>query len=506
MDAEGASREKARTAISALDEKFEQRRRDTEEKRQRKAEFDRLLTTVPEEDKPRLKAEFDAREREIMRERRKRYSQNDFEPLAVIGKGAFGEVRIVRLKETGEVFAMKSMVKDSMIKKNQVAHVKAERDALANAANGWVVTLHYSFQDDDNLYLVMDFLPGGDLMTLLIKQDVLPEAAVRFYAAEAIMAIQSVHDLGYIHRDLKPDNLLLDAGGHLKLTDLGLCTKVEDEFDRVRVETEAGSGGGDKDLTPTVPPSKYTRDRKLAYSTVGTPDYIAPEVLMKKGYGKEADWWSLGVILYECLIGYPPFYADDSVTTCRKILHWPRCLAWPRERTSHLSPECLDFVKRLMCYPDDRLGRGGVDELKSHPWFREVDWSTLQDQKAPYESPIGRFLGEVIASLKSLPRDDPEYPELVKTLTQNFDEFPDVPTTAPAASASKPSSGRRPGKGRRGGRGGSSNRFIGYTFKRSKDGRPVLSGPVSAGASPPPTASGAKPAATEGSGAGAATG
>ncbi len=128
----------------------------------------------------------------------------------------------MRAKEDGRIYAMKTMRKEAMLLKNQAAHVRAERDAMALSENPWVVKLHYSFQDASNLYLVMDLCPGGDLMTLLIKEDVLPEAAVRLYAAEAVMAVDAVHKLGYIHRDLKPDNFLLDWRGHLKLTDLGL--------------------------------------------------------------------------------------------------------------------------------------------------------------------------------------------------------------------------------------------------------------------------------------------
>lgn len=266
-----------------------------------------------------------------MRASRKKVGVSDFESLAMIGKGAFGEVRLVRQKDTGEIFAMKSMFKDAMVAKNQVAHVAAERDVLAatgtasaDASAPWVVDLHYSFQDDVNLYLVMEFLVGGDMMTLLIKEDIFTEEAVRFFAAEAVLAIQSVHDLGYIHRDLKPDNVLLDHKGHLRLTDLGLCTKVDEDIPSDEVIHSSAAAAGTAAASSGAAAvddvrKKYRRDRKLAYSTVGTPDYIAPEVLSKKGYGKEADWWSLGVILFECLAGYPPFYADDPVSTCRKV-------------------------------------------------------------------------------------------------------------------------------------------------------------------------------------------
>lgn len=424
--------------------------------------------SLSDADRKRLTEEFDMQERLFSIEMRKRYSKDDFEALAVVGKGAFGEVRLVRLKDTGEVFAMKSLIKDAMIKKNQVGHVRSERNALVSSDNPWVVKLHYSFQDDDHLHLVMDFLPGGDLMTLLIKYDIFPESAVRFFAAEAVLAVQSVHDLGYIHRDLKPDNFLLDANGHLLLTDLGLCTKVEGEG--VDVAGRPADGVEDtRDVAPSsLPPGvKYFRDRKLAFSTVGTPDYIAPEVLTRRGYGMEADWWSLGVILYECLIGYPPFFADDSVTTCRKILNWQKCLAWPREKVEHLSPACLDFVKRLMSSADSRLGRHGIDEIKGHPFFAGIDWDTLHDQPAPYASPLAKLQGDAIERLKGMPRANPEFAGLVATLTGNFDEFPDVVLDEGVS-----------GGGGKVKRGGSKvkNEFVGYTFKRAKDGSgPVLS-------------------------------
>lgn len=151
----------------------------------------------------------------------------DFEPLQIIGRGAFGEVRICRFKETGEVVAMKKMKKSEMLYKNQVSHVKAERDVLAKAKNSWVVELKYSFQDEKHLYLIMEFLAGGDLMTLLMRKDILSEEESRFYIAETVLAIEIVHNLNYIHRDLKPDNILLDKNGHVKLTDFGLCKHAE---------------------------------------------------------------------------------------------------------------------------------------------------------------------------------------------------------------------------------------------------------------------------------------
>lgn len=150
----------------------------------------------------------------------------DFEPLGIIGRGAFGEVRVCRYKETGEIFAVKKMKKTEMIKKNQALHIRTEKDVLAEAQNPWIVGLNYSFQDEDFLYLVMDYAPGGDLMNLLMVKDILPENEVKFYAAELVMAIESMHKMNYIHRDLKPDNVLIDKDGHLKLSDFGLSKKI----------------------------------------------------------------------------------------------------------------------------------------------------------------------------------------------------------------------------------------------------------------------------------------
>ena len=184
---------------------------------------------IDETEKKRYREVFLKVEADAQRDMRRRLTTEDFEPLTVIGRGAFGEVRLVRMRDrfSREVYAMKSMLKEAMIMKNQVGHIRAERDILTESENSWIVTLFYSFQDERNLYMVMEYLPGGDLMGLLMKQDTFSENATKFYISELILAVSSVHALGYIHRDLKPDNVLLDWEGHIKLTDLGLCKKVE---------------------------------------------------------------------------------------------------------------------------------------------------------------------------------------------------------------------------------------------------------------------------------------
>jgi len=265
-----------------------------------------------------------------------------------------------------------------MLKKNQVAHIRAERDVLALADNPWVVKLHFSFQDDKNLYLVMEYLQGGDLMTILMKYDVLSDPITRFFIAETALAIHSVHQINYVHRDLKPDNILLDREGHVKLSDFGLCKAFDSQplayLDQYKDEAKANSPVNSKSKED---PKKGHRNRKLAYSTVGTPDYIAPEVFAQTGYGIECDWWSLGVIMYECLVGYPPFYADDPMSTCRKIVNWKKTLVFPEE--AHLSPESMDLITKLIVDAPKRLT---FEDIKAHKYFKGIDWNNIRKQKA----------------------------------------------------------------------------------------------------------------------------
>jgi len=222
-------------------------------------QLERTMIGLPEDKKHTLRGALDHEEMLIQKDSRKQISTADFESLVVIGRGAFGEVRLVRQKgrkeEPIQIFALKSMKKEMMVIKNQVGHVRAEREALAKADsdNKWLTALHYSFVDESHLYMVMEYLPGGDLMSLLIKEDTFSESVTRFFMAEAAHAISSVHALGYIHRDIKPDNMLLDSRGHLKLTDLGLCKKVgepspmDDPNVVLKALRQQGLVGGDVD-------------------------------------------------------------------------------------------------------------------------------------------------------------------------------------------------------------------------------------------------------------------
>jgi serine/threonine kinase 38 len=322
---------------------------------------------------------------------------------------------------------MKIMKKSEMLKKNQVTHIRAERDVLSLADCPWVVRLTYSFQDDKNLYLVMEYLQGGDLMTILMKYDILTEEQTRFYIGETALAIQAVHELNYIHRDLKPDNILLDRDGHVKLSDFGLCKAFDNGqapyLDQYKEEAKKSEAAG-KDVQGDKVKKWKARSRKLAYSTVGTPDYIAPEVFAQTGYGEECDWWSLGVIMYECLVGYPPFYAEDPMSTCRKIVNWKKTLVFPEE--AKLSPEAIDLINKLICDASKRLT---FEQIRNHKFFKGFDWEHVRNKKAAI---IPKVTSEVD--------------------TQNFDKFEEQaeePSDEPANKGPTDNS-----------------QFVGFTFKR----------------------------------------
>ena len=350
---------------------------------------------LAEEEAAKIKEEILHKEGENLRKKRKKISIFDFEPLKIIGKGAFGEVRVCKYLPNGSIVAIKKMKKEEMHKKNQVLHVRAERDVLSEAKNEWIVDLKFSFQDQNYLYLGMEFLPGGDLMSLLMARDILPEKDAKFYAAEIVLAIESVHKLDCIHRDLKPDNVLIDADGHIKLSDFGLSKKLDLKLLDNHLQNELKNFGsnsntnnirGNKNMSYAQQFSQFKnmkskKRRAFAFSTVGTPDYIAPEVIRQKGYGQEIDWWSLGVIMFEMMIGYPPFFSETSTETCKKILDWKNTLNIRPE--ANISKEAEDILRKLINDPETRLGTNGADEIKRHPFFRGIDWNRIKETLTP---------------------------------------------------------------------------------------------------------------------------
>uniref|UniRef100_A0A4W4H621 non-specific serine/threonine protein kinase n=1 Tax=Electrophorus electricus TaxID=8005 RepID=A0A4W4H621_ELEEL len=281
---------------------------------------------------------------------------DDFDRIKLIGKGAYGAVQLVRHKVSKQVYAMKQLSKFEMIKRSDSAFFWEEREIMAFSNSPWIVQLYCAFQDERHLYLVMEFMPGGDLVTLTMNYD-LPESWARFYTAEVVLALDAIHTMGFIHRDIKPDNMLLDRSGHLKLADFGTCMKM-DKSGMVRCET-----------------------------AVGTPDYISPEVLMSQGgtgyYGRECDWWSVGVFIYELLVGDTPFYTESLVGTYGKIMDHKNSLTFPNDM--EMSKEAKDLICAFLTDREVRLGRTGVDEIKCHPFFKNDQWTfdTIRDTMAP---------------------------------------------------------------------------------------------------------------------------
>ncbi|XP_065390705.1 myotonin-protein kinase isoform X25 [Macaca fascicularis] len=297
----------------------------------------------------------------VVRLKEVRLHRDDFEILKVIGRGAFSEVAVVKMKQTGQVYAMKIMNKWDMLKRGEVSCFREERDVLVNGDRRWITQLHFAFQDENYLYLVMEYYVGGDLLTLLSKfGERIPAEMARFYLAEIVMAIDSVHRLGYVHRDIKPDNILLDRCGHIRLADFGSCLKLQADG--------------------TV--------RSLV--AVGTPDYLSPEILQAVGggpgtgsYGPECDWWALGVFAYEMFYGQTPFYADSTAETYGKIVHYKEHLSLPLADEG-VPEEAQDLIQRLLCPPETRLGRGGAGDFRTHPFFFGLDWDGLRDSMPPF--------------------------------------------------------------------------------------------------------------------------
>lgn len=443
------TRQKAAAAKQFIENHYKNYLQGLQDRKERRRALQRRAqeAQVSSEEEEQMMRSLERKETEYMRLQRHKIGIDDFEPLTLIGKGAFGEVRLCRAKSTGEIFAMKKLKKSEMLSRGQVEHVRSERNLLVEVDSRCIVKLFYSFQDSDFLYLIMEYLPGGDIMTLLMREDILSEDVARFYMAESILAINSIHQHNYIHRDIKPDNLILDRNGHLKLSDFGLCKPLENKYSSILLNDEDyatqdsisdSEGNSSFDKAPWLMPKEklqqWKRNRRaLAYSTVGTLDYMAPEVLLKKGYGVECDWWSLGAIMYEMLVGYPPFCSDDPRMTCRKIINWRTCLKFPEE--PKISDEARDLICHLLCDVETRLGTGGVEEIKAHPWFRSVRWETLYEMEAAYKPTVTGDLD-----------------------TQNFEKFPEV--------EGSPSSVPRVGPWRKMLTSKDSN-FIGYTFKKS---------------------------------------
>ncbi|XP_074541072.1 microtubule-associated serine/threonine-protein kinase 1-like isoform X2 [Halichoeres trimaculatus] len=293
-------------------------------------------------------------------------SEEDFQSIKLISNGAYGAVYLVRHRETRQRFAMKKINKQNLILRNQIQQAFVERDILTFAENPFVVSMFCSFETRRHLCMVMEYVEGGDCATLLKNIGALPVELARMYFAETVLALEYLHNYGIVHRDLKPDNLLITSMGHIKLTDFGLS-----KMGLMSLTTNLYEGHIEKDAREFL-------DKQVC----GTPEYIAPEVILRQGYGKPVDWWAMGIILYEFLVGCVPFFGDTPEELFGQVI--TDNIVWP-EGDEALPADALSLISALLqTNPLVRLGTGGAFEVKQHSFFTELDWNSLLRQKAEF--------------------------------------------------------------------------------------------------------------------------
>ncbi|KAK1758432.1 Serine/threonine-protein kinase sid2 [Echria macrotheca] len=341
-------------------------------------------------------SKYTGRERAALRKRRVRLRQGDFQILTQVGQGGYGQVFLAQKKDTKEVCALKVMSKKLLFKLDEIRHVLTERDILTTAKSEWLVRLLYSFQDDKNIYLAMEYVPGGDFRTLLNNTGVLSNRHARFYIAEMFCSVDALHQLGYIHRDLKPENFLVDSTGHVKLTDFGLAAgflapaKIESMRVRLEKASETSVPFGKPMEQRTVAErregyrSMREKDVNYAKSIVGSPDYMAPEVLRGEEYDFTVDYWSLGCMLFEALTGFPPFAGSNADETWRNLKHWREVLKRPvwEDPSYFLSNRTWNFITTCINSRSKRFSK--IQDIYDHQYFAEVDWRILRETKAPF--------------------------------------------------------------------------------------------------------------------------
>ncbi|KAH9934843.1 cAMP dependent protein kinase [Fomitopsis serialis] len=319
----------------------------------------------------------------------------DFEVKGTLGTGTFGRVLLVRLRgssapSTQNCYALKTLPKSQIVRLRQVEHVNAERYILSRVRHPFIVDLYATFQDSLNVYMLLSYVPGGELFTHLRRARRFTPDVTRFYLATIILALKYLHSFNIIYRDLKPENLLLDSRGYLRLTDFGFAKIVDDR----------------------------------TWTLCGTPEYLAPEIIQSDGHGKAADWWACGILCYEMVVGYPPFFDETAYGIYEKILNGK--IHWPREMD-----RLTKGIIKAFLHPDrtKRLGNlgGGPQDVLDHPWFRGVDWDALERReiRAPIIPHVASLDDTRHFSHLPLPPED-EIPGLIKeehppALHQRFD-------------------------------------------------------------------------------------
>ncbi|KAI8970161.1 kinase-like domain-containing protein [Mycotypha africana] len=278
------------------------------------------------------------------RRQHRKLTLDDFILKRTVGTGSFGRVHLAQSKVNGKHYAIKVLDKYDVVRLKQVEHVNNEPTILREISHPFLITLWDAFQDDTHLFMVLDYIPGGELFRVLRKHKKFTEATAKFYAAEVLLALAYLHDNGIVYRDLKPENILIDARGHVKLTDFGFAKRVDD----------------------------------VTWTVCGTPDYLAPEIILSKGYTKAVDWWGLGVLIFEMVVGRAPFVEKNPVDLYQKILECR--VDWPDD----MGPTLKDLLSNLLTH--DVEGRYTSKEIKKHPWFADINFEQVlrRKMKPPY--------------------------------------------------------------------------------------------------------------------------
>uniref|UniRef100_T1IGN1 non-specific serine/threonine protein kinase n=1 Tax=Rhodnius prolixus TaxID=13249 RepID=T1IGN1_RHOPR len=318
----------------------------------------------------------------------------DFELRKVLGKGGYGKVFQVRKitgQDTGMIFAMKVLRKASIVRNQKdTAHTKAERNILEAVKHPFIVDLIYAFQTGGKLYLILEYLSGGELFMHLEREGIFLEDTACFYLSEIILALEHLHRQGIIYRDLKPENILLDAHGHVKLTDFGLC-------------------------------KEHIQEGTMTHTFCGTIEYMAPEILTRSGHGKAVDWWSLGALMYDMLTGAPPFTAENRKKTIEKILRGKLILP------PYLTPDARDLIRKLLKRQVmQRLGSapGDGDAIRNHLFFKHINWRDVVSRKLdPPFKPSDDVSQFDTKFTKQTPIDSPEDSTLSESANMVFQGF-----------------------------------------------------------------------------------
>ncbi|KAJ3184071.1 hypothetical protein HDU85_001922 [Gaertneriomyces sp. JEL0708] len=490
-----------------------------QQRRERTTAFHKDVTSNPAiaaVEKEREWKKYCGKERAHLRKRRAKIGIERFEILKQVGQGGYGQVFLARMKTSttshivtsanggsnptySPPIALKIMSKRLLVRLNETQHILTERDILSRTNSPWLVKLLYSFQDSENVYLGMEFVGGGDMRTLLNTSGCLREDNARFYAAEMAKGVAELHSLGYIHRDLKPENFLVSSTGHLKLTDFGLSRgQLSTEYINELQNKLAHVQNQSTNYTPTQRSINEKRSLHLssksvrgnmsqvgvgmrAFSLVGSPDYMAPEILeiaqqrnsteSATGYGHAVDYWSLGAILFELVCGFPPFTGSNTDEVWCNLLNWKTTLERPvyegRDEEFNLTDDCWDLITKLVCDKEIRLQ--SIADLEGHPWFKKYNYNFSQ---------LGRPAAECVgADVKYKP---PFIPRLASHFdTSYFDDF-DNPDDMKMYKEVKERMKEMEKKMNDGGEGGRElerrlrQEFVGFTYRRKDEADALL--------------------------------